>query len=56
MLSSSDGEMGNISLNLLYEGSASDKNWTQSDLRFCKNDGLKRSKTNAKWAQLEMKS
>ncbi len=24
------------------------KNWTQSDIRFCKNEGSKRSKTNEK--------
>ncbi len=36
------------SLNFRKLGSAHDKNWTQSDLRFCKNYGSKRSKINEK--------
>ncbi len=28
-------------------------NWPQSDLRFCKNEGLKRFKINEKLAQLD---
>ncbi len=30
------------------------KKWTQSDLRFCKNEGSKRSKNNEKWGQLDI--
>ncbi len=36
-------------------GLARDKKWTQSDLKFCKNDGSIRSKTNEKWGQLDKK-
>ncbi len=32
------------------------KNWTQSDLRFCKNEGSKRSKFNKNGDQLDQKS
>ncbi len=32
------------------------KNWTQLDLRFCKNEGSKRSKINEKEGQLDRKS
>ncbi len=31
------------------------KKWTQSDLKFCKNEGSIRSKTNEKWGQLDRK-
>ncbi len=37
------------SSNFQYPGSACKKNnWTQSDLRFCENEGSKRFKTNEK--------
>ncbi len=32
------------------------KRWTQLDVRFCKNEGSKRSKTNENWGQLDRKS
>ncbi len=37
------------------KGSVCDKKWTQSDLRFCKNDGSKRSMINDKRGQLDPK-
>ncbi len=36
------------SQNFRYGGYAHDKKWTQSDLKFCENEGSIRSKTNEK--------
>ncbi len=44
--------VGGTSPNFRWGGSARDKKWTQSDLKFCKNEGSIRSKTNEKGDQL----
>ncbi len=46
---------GGTSPNFRYGGLACDKKWTQSDLKFCKNEGSIRSKTNEKGGQLDWK-
>ncbi len=42
------GSWGGIytSSNFRFPGSACEKNWTQSDLKFCENEGSKRFKIN----------
>ncbi len=48
--------VGGTSPNFQSGVSARDKiKWTQSDLKFCKNEGSIRSKTNEKWHQLDRK-
>ncbi len=48
-------EGGGTSPNLWQGGYARDKKWTQSDLKFRKNEGSIRSKTNEKGGQLDRK-
>ncbi len=48
--------VGVTSPNIRQGGSARDKTkWTQSDLKFCKNEGSISSKTNEKGGQLHQK-
>ncbi len=42
------GEGVGISPNFQWLGSGQEKKWTQSDLRFCENEGPKRFKINKK--------
>ncbi len=39
--------------NFWLPGSAHEQNWTQSDLRFCENEGPKRTKINERGGQLD---
>ncbi len=48
--------VGVNSMNSLETKEFRPENWTQSDLKFCKNDGSKRSKINEKGGQLDQKS
>ncbi len=46
---------GGISSNFRYLGSARKKTWTQSDIRFCENEGSNRFKINEKGGHLDRK-
>ncbi len=50
--------MGGVVLHQMFGGRVQHaiKNWTQSDLRFCKNEESKRSKINGKGGQKDRKS
>ncbi len=51
------GEGGGVLQQMSVVGFCTQKiNWTQSDLRFCENEGSKRSKINDKEGQLDRKS